>query len=245
MTRTARLQLKFDSSFVEEAVFLTVKGKGASDRFVKTFHRDRERMYQTQLPAQERDRQFMAFYETHFHELGLRQIFEQLILEFPRVCQPAILVFMKRVWSKQEEEVELYVQGELKTVYIGLQVTRICDREFLKKFLTHELTRVSDMLDPRFQYSPFPDLGGASEIEDNLVRERFRILWDIYIKGRLRKKGYSSEDSEEDQMSILKRGFPFWDEKRRGQISAQVRGGENFRQRDLLELATRGKCKNS
>jgi len=46
------------------------------------------------------------------------------------------------------------------------------------------------MLDPAFGYSPTLDLPGLNAAEQRLARERFRLLWDIAIDGRLAAAGH-------------------------------------------------------
>jgi len=187
--------IEFDESFVEEAVFLIVKARGEFDDLGKAFHREREEFYRRDVPAKKRDNEFKGLYQKYFRLLGLQRIFENLIQGFPLLRPKDTVIFVKRVYERRQEESELYFQGRRKTVYFGLLARRVLDRFYLEAFLRHELLRVTDMLDPHFQYAPHPILSGKNEIENNAIRRRFRLLWDLYIDARLKKKGCAHSKS--------------------------------------------------
>ena len=114
---------------------------------------------------------------------------------------------------------------------------RVLDLTFLESFLRHELTRISDMLSFDFQYSPHPVFGGKNEIENNLIRERFRLLWDSYIDARARGKGFKTIKAYEEQKEEFERKFFFLAVLEREQILTKIQGCENLMQIDLLNWA--------
>jgi hypothetical protein len=59
----------------------------------------------------------------------------------------------------------------------------------LNALLHHELTHVADMLDPMFGYRRElpPSTDGPSA--DNILRDRYRVLWDTTIDGRMARAG--------------------------------------------------------
>ena len=62
------------------------------------------------------------------------------------------------------------------------------------------------MLDPRFEYDPCVSLGGETELEDNLIRDRFHFLWDTDIQARLLKKGFLPAKNTHQNLLRLARG---------------------------------------
>ena len=59
-----------------------------------------------------------------------------------------------------------------------------------RALLRHELTHVGDMLDPAFGYEralPPSDVGPSG---DNILRDRYRVLWDVTIDGRLARASH-------------------------------------------------------
>jgi len=230
------LQINFDSTFVEEAVFLLMRA-AQGDKLFRDFCNEKDGIYQQDISNEDRDEAFKVLYKKYFCGLGLEGLFKNICKDFPNLYKPEIRVVVKRVWSKKQEEAELYVQPHQKTVYMGILVRRILDLTFLESFLRHELTRISDMLSFDFQYSPHPVLGGKNEIEDNLIRERFRLLWDFYIDARLRENGFKTIKSYEEQKDEFERKFFFLAPIEREQILHKIQVCENLMQIDLLSWA--------
>lgn len=226
----------FDSTFIEEAVFLLMRSKQAEELY-RDFCNEKEGIYQKTISTNERDNAFKLLYGKYFLSLSLEDFFNNICKDFPYLYKPEIRGVVKRVWNKKHEEAELYVQPHQKTVYLGILVRRILDLAFLESFLRHELMRISDMLSFDFQYLPHPMLGGKNEIEDNLIRERFRLLWDFYIDARLRGKGFETIKSFEEQKEEFERKFFFLALLEREQILYKIQDCESLVQIDLLSWA--------
>src|SRR3989338_1153374 len=230
------LQINFDLTFIEEAVFLSMRTK-QGDKPYRDFCNEKEKIYQKDVSGDERDKAFKLLYDRYFCSLGLEDFFKNICKDFPLLSQPEIRVVVKRVWNRKHEEAELYVQPHQKTVYLGILVRRVLDLTFLESFLRHELVRISDMLAQDFQYSPHPDLGGKNEIENNLIRERFRLLWDFYIDARLKRRGFPTSKPYEKQKEEFERRFFFLAVPELEQILYKLEGCESLMQIDLLSWA--------
>ena len=84
----------------------------------------------------------------------------------------------------------------------------------LTDFLRHEFMHLNDMLDPAFGYSPTIDLPGLNGAQQRLARERYRLLWDITIDGRLAAAGHTPMVSQAQHATAFARGYSFWPEAR-------------------------------
>jgi len=230
--------IEFDAAFVEEAVFLAVRynDKKIDDSIIENFHNNRERIYQD-LTTENRNESFERLYKEYFNKLGIKEIFKKIVMDFPLLHQPNISLFIKKVWSKIEEDTDLYVDGDLKTVYIALTANRILQPFCMQAVLRHELLRISDMLDPKFQYLPHINLGRKNELENNLIRDRFRILWDAYIDIRLRKNGQAVIKSLEERKKEFEKIFLFLNANEREYIYSKLEGCDSLRHADLLDWA--------
>ena len=213
-------------------MFLTAKSMGLAD-----FNTQRSRVYDDNTASDSRDKAFGIFHETWFVRLGLRELFENVIAEFPIVANSGAEIFIKRVWMAREEGSQLYKDGFEATVMLALQPARVMECGFLQSFLRHELLHISDMLDTRFQYSPHAVLGGDSEITDNLIRDRFRLLWNWFVDGRLQRRGYTLAQSLEKQRAMLDKAFFFWSAEKRENALATLAMAEHCTQAQLLALA--------
>lgn len=230
------LQIDFDSTFVEEAVFLLMRAKQAGELY-RDFCNEKEEIYQKDVSGDERDKAFKLLYARYFCNLGLDDFFKNICRDFPHLFQREIRIVVKRVWNRKHEEAELYVQPHQKTVYLGILVRRMTDLIFLESFLRHELMRISDMLALDFQYSPHPALGGKNEIENNLIRDRFRLLWDLYIDARLIRKGFKTVKPYEKQKEEFRRKFFFLAGPELEQMLYKLESCESLMQIDLLSWA--------
>jgi hypothetical protein len=114
-------------------------------------------------------------------------------------------------------------------------VERFDQPDDLARFLRHELTHVHDMVDPAFGYAPHWKLAGQNAAQERLTRERYRLLWDITIDGRLsvaadvrRRTGITpasnsppphaggyEEKSRQQHRATFDRAFGFWPEQKR------------------------------
>lgn len=194
MVRVA--EIRFDPTLIEEAVFLALRARerAGDHRLAAPFHRDWASIYEQRTSEEERNAAFHQVAARYFQALGLYDLFAQRVAEWPLVAQHVEAAVIRRAFSRREEQVELYVQpsasGEAKTIAVAVQPAWCLDREGLTGWLRHELLRVSDMLDPAFAYDPQPALGGDNAAADEVIRERFRSLWDEYIKGRLDPGGW-------------------------------------------------------
>lgn len=230
--------LIFEPDFLEDAVFLVIhdrEGNG-SEELVMAWHRERERVYAIR-DFHVRTREFRRLDEEWFSRLGLRARFEATLRAFPYLSDPSLFIRIRRAFSSKEEGSELYLQDNLKTNLLKIQTIRFLEDQYLERFLRHEWLRVSDMLDPHFQYSPRVALSGAGEVEDNLIRERFRILWDIYLSARLIKQGLEPLLPLDCLRQLFERAFSQWSERMRERIFGEIRGGKYQTQSELLKLA--------
>jgi hypothetical protein len=71
--------------------------------------------------------------------------------------------------------------GEGETVLVRLPAEAFLDGVALARFLRHEIRHVKDMLDPAFAYTRDLGGGGRTRAEQELVRSRYFVLWNLAI----------------------------------------------------------------
>lgn len=233
--RRGGVNIQFDPAFVEEAVFLELKraaslGQGQTQRM---FRQEWTALYEENSSPEEREAAFQRLSDRYFKALGLSELFAQRFEEFPELATVIEVALVRGVFSRKEERVEFYVSrardGEpgirVPTVlFIGLQAARCLDRDPLVAFLRHELMHVCDMINPAFKYDPRADLGGACKAEEELIRERFRLLWNMWVHGRCKRKGWQT--LKEDLIRLQEQ-----------EIFQIVGGRDRWTQQELLALA--------
>lgn len=241
------LEVRFDPAFVEEAVFLELNRATAADtrQMASAFHREREALYEL-ADAQQREAAFQQLARRTFQALGLAELFTARFGECPRLSDCLELVVVRRVWNRKDEQVELYVsrsaQAQLDveasaTLLIALQANRCLDRGTLVAFLRHELMHVADMLDPAFAYDPHTAFGGECEPENELIRERFRALWDLWVHARMRRRQWQTILDDDARRRDVMRTFAFLSPAGQEELVTAVSQQDRWIQEALLALA--------
>jgi predicted CopG family antitoxin len=233
------LRIAWQPDFIEEAVFVTATyhTEAGDHELVRRFHEQKDAIYDRARKSQ-RNVAFQEFYEKQFLDLGLDTFFSDLLREFPCLRQQDLKFLGRRVWSRKEEGVELYVHGDVRNVIAKLQAIRMKNLGGLATYLRHELLHISDMLDPDFAYVPNAELGGNNEVEDNLIRDRFRVLWDLYVASRIKNWGHEILFSLRKHEALIDRAFSSWQPKEREKIVGDMLCGEPKTQGDLLGIAS-------
>jgi hypothetical protein len=121
---------------------------------------------------------------------------EQLVADCQDVAGRLTQGRVLRALRRQEEGAELFdptlpdERGERPPLLaLRLRPAMLLDQDALRGFLRHELTHVADMVAPAFGYErtlPPSDDGPSA---DNILRDRYRVLWDVTIDGRLSRAG--------------------------------------------------------
>ena len=70
------LQINFDPTFIEEAVFLLMRAK-QGDKFYRDFCNEKEKIYQNDTSNDERDNAFKVLYGKYFCDLGLEDFLKK------------------------------------------------------------------------------------------------------------------------------------------------------------------------
>jgi hypothetical protein len=248
MVMAQPIEIRYDPSFVEEAVFLELSAREAAGdrREVLAFHAQRSAIYEAEGLREQRDAAFQQLAARYFRELGFAELFLKRLEEVPLVAAHVHAVMVRRVFCRRDERVELYVlpgseahrhAGGPATLLIDLQAVGCRDRQRLIAWLRHELMHVSDMLDPVFAYAPHRELGGECELEDDLTRERFRLLWDLFVEGRMRRRGWPVAVEGSVRRREFERIALPWEPERRNMVWRTLGSREHWTQRELLELA--------
>ncbi|HNQ73129.1 MAG TPA: hypothetical protein PKN95_05945 [Verrucomicrobiota bacterium] len=245
------MQLRYDEDFIETAVFCRAHSPppsgppaGASPTNscrppalqIARFHREREKCYDLRDP----DARHAAFFQVHldwFREWRLEQPLTEVVEEFVLVRGRLTTLAVRKATGRHDEGAELYVNetGE-RTGLLALRPERLLHRVTVRDFLRHEFMHLHDMLDPAFGYAPALDLPGLNAAQKRLARERYRLLWDITIDGRLAAAGHTPAATREQHMLAFDRGYSFWPEARRGETLDSLWRCPAPRHTDLLAL---------
>jgi hypothetical protein len=78
----------------------------------------------------------------------------------------------------------------------------------LRTFLRCELFHIADMLDADFAYEPALPKAEGVPTYDTIVTNRYRVLWDITIHGRMTRRGWLPASDRADQLAYFRDAFP-------------------------------------
>lgn len=183
--------IEYEQSLVETTIFLAVRN---DERLECNLHQVVDRLYE--IPDEElRQREFAPVFREFFTKLGFDRLIAGLLAERPLVGELVDRCVVREAPRKKAQSAELLVQekrGGDDRVGRTL-VIQVCPQSFLDtgRFITllrRELLHVADMLDERFGYVREAFSGNPSQ--QNLQRDRYRVLWDTYVAGRLERENF-------------------------------------------------------
>jgi len=202
--------IEWDPCLVEEAVL-----RFAETRHVPGFRGQRNRLYEIQDPEQ-REAAFRQFHSDWFERLDLGKGIWQALREQPLIPMRTRTCIVVHARGSRDEGADLFVspdgkgtgQTEGRTVAIRLDPQRMLEEERLLAFLRHELFHIADMLDPGFGYEPRLPTGELGPTHERLLQDRYRVLWDIYIDGRLVRKNWAPSSVRDRRLQEFTKTFP-------------------------------------
>jgi hypothetical protein len=214
------MHLRYDEDFVEAAVMLCTSGRRSSvaPLQVARFHRARERLYAI-LEPDDRNAAFFKLHLEWFREWGLEKLLIEPLQEFSLLPQALAILAFRQSRGKNDEGAELYVNdaGDRSAV-ISLRPDRLERRNELAAYMRHELSHLQDMVDPRFGYAPHLEVLGASLGQQRLARERYRLVWDATIDGRLSRAGRATVATRAERWLEFSAAFPFWTDAQQHEV---------------------------
>ena len=203
-------RIAYDAVLVEESVLLAERRLSPAE--AATFRAERDRIYDVGDPD-EREARFEELHGRFFIQLGLDRPLHEVLTDRPELLLHARGCRVLPAISRQEEMADVRVEvgapaGVPPTIVVRLRPQSLLDQGALPTLLRRELLHVADMLDPAFGY--LRELPGidTDPAMMNLLRERYRVLWDVTIDGRLCRGGLLGTRARAARLSEFARTFP-------------------------------------
>jgi len=181
------LRCEFHPGLVEQAAFLAARRDPTTERALRA---ELEQVYCIADPHQ-RDDHFARIHGRWFVALRLDRLVQSPLAQQPVIAREVQRCHVREAAGRRRENVELFVRCGAnngtecaRTLIIDLCPESLLEADRLGEWLRRELFKVADMLDERFGYSPA--LPAVHHARQDLVRDRYRVLWDIYVEARLR-----------------------------------------------------------
>jgi hypothetical protein len=182
---TSEWVIRYDARLVEQIVLGAIAGRQAVQR---RFHAERNRLYGAADP-QERESGFEALHRRWFVRLDAGEPVQETLAERPALARATRGVWVGPVASRARQMADLTLDESPPLLVLWLRPEPFLDPDGLRGFLRHELLHLTDMLDPHFGYDRRLPPSEAGPAYDNLLRERYRAVWDATIDGRLVREG--------------------------------------------------------
>ncbi len=153
------------------------------------------------LPIPRRETAFGRLHGELFHRWGLDQVPHQVAAQYSHLEPPVDTLYLSAAGNPGEEEALLSRQRS--KVGIKLCPSRFLEPAGMEGTLHHQLTHMNDAIHHGFTV-PSGRLGGGGVA----IRERYLVLWDTYIDGRLESQGKSGAEPREARLSQFQASFP-------------------------------------
>jgi hypothetical protein len=227
------MKLQYDADLIEGAVFLEAHRleRNGQRLLALRYLREREGLYEVK-DADDRNDAFYKLHRKWFTDFSLEDRILAVVKQFPLIEKSAATLLLRKSVIKKDEGAELFVRPDAKNVVVALRAERFVEGQSFDAFLRHELTHISDMLDPSFGYEPDISLADVPPAENILLKDRYRVLWDTTIDGRLNR-----ESVKQDRRAEFERAFAHLSPERREQLFGQLWSGPRPAHGELLELS--------
>jgi len=211
---SAAFRITYDAVLVEESVLLAERGLSAAE--AAAFRAERDRIYEVDEPD-EREARFEELHGRFFLQFGLdRPLHEALaergvLLVRSRGCRVLPVVSRSEEMADVRREVDA-PPAAAPTIVVHLRPQSLLDPDALRTLLRRELLHVADMLDPAFGYLKELPVVDRDPAALNLLRDRYRVVWDATIDGRLCRGGLLGTRVREARLFEFTRAFPMLNE---------------------------------
>jgi hypothetical protein len=206
-------RLEIDPRLAEESVLLAVESSSTEVR--RSFRQQRDPLYEM-TNREEQESRFRELHGRWFVHLRLAESLLQVLADHGTVRQSTSRCAVVAATGAKDELADLHGDQESRgaadhskpVLVLRLRPPTLCDREALLALLRHELLQVDDMLAPEFGYSRTSvRVTGAPPLE-SLLQERYRVLWNTTIDGRLAARGQLRSTHEELRRQEFRAAFP-------------------------------------
>lgn len=198
--------IELEPSLVEESVLLLSDASSAATRL--RYRRERDAVYG--IPETEkREAAFLELDARWFQRLGLGAPLLRLLREFDSVLARVTRCIVLPAGRSRDEGADLHDTREaMPALAVKLTPHSLASLDGIAPALRGELLHVEDMLDPAFGYErelPAPEEG---EVYEKLLRDRYRVLWNTSVDGRLAARGQLAEEGEARRRREFMATFP-------------------------------------
>lgn len=207
------MKIEYEPRLIEKAVFLACRREPGLESML---HDATDPIYRTP-DRRAAEAKFRDVYASFFTRLELGAPLSRLLAEHPLIEGHVGRCVVREAARRKDESADLFVktsgQPALQrqtTSADSTLIMQVCPESLLHSerlavWLRRELLHVSDMVDERFAYRR-EALDGLPA-RQNLQRDRYRVLWDIFVQGRLARRGHAEPSHTARLYAMFRRVF--------------------------------------
>ncbi|MFQ5502950.1 MAG: hypothetical protein ACE5EQ_11735 [Phycisphaerae bacterium] len=202
------MRIEYDPTLIEQTVFLACR---RDRRLESELHAVIDPLYAAPS-GREDEKKFHDAYAAFFSRLQLDASLLLLLAERPLIDRHVGRCIVREAARRKHESAEMFLrQAEQdatpadRTLIIQLCPLSFLDSGCIEYWMRRDLLHVSDMLDDRFSYRR--EVMNGLPAQQNLLRDRYRVLWDIYVQGRLTLEGRAEESYTRRLRSMFDKVF--------------------------------------
>lgn len=191
------LEIMYDQQLVDDIVYKGLaKQEMAGDlELYKEYHERRDAIYE--LEHEKRPKRFKELDNDIFGKLGYDVYVREIFDEYPDIEEVVEEIHVRRATTRQNEGSNVVDEGKKVIIRLYPELFIEGGKE-MRRVLRHELMHVSDMMNSNFEYNVNEEFS-QSPMEDRLMRDRYRLFWDISVDGRLVNKGLETTATREER----------------------------------------------
>jgi hypothetical protein len=229
---TVRLEPEFEPRLVETSVLEAMRGHAREHEF----HVERDAVYDVVDPER-REAAFTALHGRWFARAALDRPFHAALAEQPAVSRACARWLVGGARAARDEAADLLVGPDTgRTLLVRVHPRTVAAPASLLRFLRRELLHVADMVDAAFGYEAALPLNIAGGPRAQVVRDRYRVLWNSYVDGRLLRRGHVPPAARQERIAEFGRAFPGLG-ARTGATFEKFFGGQRLTHAALLAFA--------
>lgn len=192
------MEIRFQPALLQEVIdsFAEKTEREGDPTYFNEFHEFADPIYE-KFSLDDRDPEFKRLYQHLFAKWGFAEILRDAFDDFPVLRDKTGIVLVRGVLKEDQEGVDVlrkwgvveeklarqFEEAGKKGVGIKLIPRRFYDPA-ITRYLRHELTHISDMLDEAFGYDPDTKVG-LNPGEEHLILNRYRVLWNLHVDSRI------------------------------------------------------------
>ena len=202
--------LEYSPTLIEEAVMRFINGQNEET----VFREERNALYKIE-DTEQRDSAFQNFHLSWFAKLELDTPLVKSLCSYPHIASKVDRVAIVQAPSKNKEGAELFRKNDKQysddekttSILISLASEQFCQPDRLLDFLRHELQHIEDILNPDFGYKLNSSNPKKSALIDSLFLQRYSVLWDLTVDGRLLNNEFKTSLSKEAHFEKFRQTF--------------------------------------